>query len=188
MEEKKAFEEQNIQTPESAEQRPEEPVPEPAEKPREETREEADKDPAAEMAAERDLYLDKYQRTLAEFDNFRKRTSKEKASMYDDGVAAAITSLLPVVDNLERAVGAQKEETPLLTGVQMTLKQLMEILNGLGVTEIQAVGEKFDPNLHAAVLHEEDPEAGENEIVMELQKGYQYKDKVIRYSMVKVVN
>lgn len=135
--------------------------------------------------------FDKYQRCLAEFDNFRKRTAKEKASMYDDGVRDTVEKLLPVVDNLERAVAAQENvdsEDVFLKGVQMTLKQFMEILNGMGVEEIKALGEQFDPNLHAAVAHEDDDTYGENEIILEMLKGYQYKDKVIRHSMVKVAN
>ncbi len=136
--------------------------------------------------------LDRYQRCLAEFDNFRKRTIKEKASMYDDGVKDTIEKLLGVVDNLERAVAAQAGKTdendPFLKGVEMTLKQFLEILQGLGVTQIPAVGEKFDPNLHAAVAHEENEAYGENEVILEMLKGYQYKDKVIRPSMVKVAN
>lgn len=136
-------------------------------------------------------YLDKYQRCLAEFDNFRKRTSKEKASMYDDGVRDTVEKLLGVVDNLERAVAAQEGKDPedaFFKGVQMTLKQFLEVLHSIGVEEIKAVGEKFDPNLHAAVAHEEDDAYGENEIMLEMLKGYQYKDKVIRHSMVKVAN
>ena len=127
-------------------------------------------------------YLDKYQRCLAEFDNFRKRTTKEKASMYDDGVRDTVEKLLSVVDNLERAVAVQEGKDPedaFFKGVQMTLKQFLEI---------KAVGEKFDPNLHAAVAHEDDESYGENEIMLEMLKGYQYKDKVIRHSMVKVAN
>lgn len=136
--------------------------------------------------------FDKYQRSLAEFDNFRKRTMKEKATMYDDGVRDTVEKLLSVVDNLERAVAAQEgkvdENDSFLIGVQMILKQFQEILHGLGVEEIKALGEKFDPNLHAAVAHEDDENYGENEIILEMLKGYQYKDKVIRHSMVKVAN
>jgi molecular chaperone GrpE len=136
--------------------------------------------------------FDKYQRSLAEFDNFRKRTMKEKATMYDDGVRDTVEKLLSVVDNLERAVAAQEGKAEgndsFLKGVQMILKQFQEILHGLGVEEIKALGEKFDPNLHAAVAHEDDENYGENEIILEMLKGYQYKDKVIRHSMVKVAN
>ncbi len=136
--------------------------------------------------------LDKYQRTMAEFDNFRKRTAKEKASMYDDGIRNTIEKLLMVIDNLERAVLAQQdkasEDDAFFKGVNMTLKQFQEVLAGLGVEAIPAVGEQFDPNLHAAVAHEDDDQYGENEIVLEMLKGYQYKGKVIRHSMVKVAN
>ena len=145
----------------------------------------------AELEQKAADYLDKYQRCLAEFDNFRKRTSKEKASMYDDGVRDTVEKLLAVVDNLERAVAAQEgkdTEDAFFKGVQMTLKQFQEILHGMGVEEIKALGEKFDPNFHAAVAHEDDDAYGENEIILEMLKGYKYKDKVIRHSMVKVAN
>lgn len=136
--------------------------------------------------------FDKYQRCLAEFDNFRKRTAKEKASMYDDGVRDTVEKLLMVVDNLERAVTAQagkaEENDGFFKGVEMTLKQFQEVLHGLGVEEIKALGEQFDPNFHAAVAHEDDESYGENEIILEMLKGYKYKDKVIRHSMVKVAN
>ena len=136
--------------------------------------------------------LDKYQRCLAEFDNFRKRTVKEKASMYDDGVRSTVEKLLMVIDNLERAVAVQEskvdENDAFFKGVKMTLTQFQDVLKGLGVEEIKAVGEKFDPNLHAAVAHEDDENYGENEVVLEMLKGYKYKDKVIRHSMVKVAN
>lgn len=136
--------------------------------------------------------FDKYQRCLAEFDNFRKRTTKEKATMYDDGVADTVEKLLMVVDNLERAVAAQEskaeEDDGFFKGVQMILKQFQDVLHGLGVEEIKALGEQFDPNLHAAVAHEDDENYGENEVILEMLKGYKYKDKVIRHSMVKVVN
>lgn len=137
-------------------------------------------------------YLDKYQRSLAEFDNFRKRTSKEKASMYDDGVRDTIEKLLPVVDNLERAMAAQEKSTDaqdaFYKGIKMILKQLQETLKALGVEEIKAVGEVFDPNLHSAIAHEDDEQYGANEVINEMLKGYKYKDKVIRHSMVKVAN
>ena len=134
--------------------------------------------------------LDKYQRTLAEFDNFRKRTIKEKAVMYDDGVRSTIEKLLTVIDNLERAVAVQEgkvdADDAFFKGVKMTLVQVREILHSMGVEEIKALGEKFDPNLHAAVAHEDDESYGENEVILEMLKGYKYKDKVIRHSMVKV--
>ena len=135
---------------------------------------------------------DRFQRTLAEFDNFRKRTIKEKASMYDDGVRDTIEKLLPIFDNLERAIGSVEgkvdENDPLFKGVKLTDKQLKEILAAMGVEEIKALGEKFDPNLHAAVAHVDDESYGENEVIIDMLKGYKYKDKVIRHSMVKVAN
>lgn len=135
---------------------------------------------------------DRFQRTLAEFDNYRKRTTKEKASMYDDGVRDTIEKLLPLFDNLERAINAAEgkvdENDPLLKGVKLTDKQLKEILAAMGVEEIKALGEKFDPNLHAAVAHVDDENYGENEVIIDMLKGYKYKDKVIRHSMVKVAN
>lgn len=141
------------------------------------------------LEEEKNFYIDKYQRTLAEFDNFRKRTMKEKASMYDDGVKDTVEKLLPVIDNLERAILSQTDkENSLYKGVEMTLKQLSEVFKTLGVEPIPALGEKFDPNFHAAVAHEENDEYGENEIIIEMLKGYKYKDKVVRHSMVKVAN
>lgn len=137
--------------------------------------------------------LDKYQRVFAEFDNFRKRTSREKASMYDDGVRDTVEKLLMVVDNLERAIAAKAsmedaENDSFYKGVNMTLKQFQDIFKSIGVEEIAAMGEQFDPDLHAAVAHEDDENYGANEIVLEMLKGYKYKNKVIRHSMVKVVN
>ncbi|MEA4815888.1 MAG: nucleotide exchange factor GrpE [Lachnospiraceae bacterium] len=149
------------------------------------------KDEIGCLKAKCDDYLDKYQRCLAEFDNFRKRTSKEKAGMYDEGVKDTLLKLLSVMDNLDRAIlsrEAKDEEDSFLTGVKMILKQLKEIFASMDVTEIKAVGEKFDPAYHEAVAHEENEEYGENEIVFEMLKGYMYKDKVLRHSMVKVAN
>ena len=112
--------------------------------------------------------------------------------MYDDGVRSTVEKLLMVIDNLERAVMVQEgkvdENDAFFKGVKMTLTQFQDVLKGIGVEEIKAVGEKFDPNLHAAVAHEDDENYGENEVVLEMLKGYMYKDKVIRHSMVKVAN
>ena len=134
-------------------------------------------------------YVDKYQRTLAEFDNFRKRTTKEKASMYDDGVRDTIEQLLPIMDNFERALKAStnKEDT-FYKGVDMIVRQVEGMLDYLDVTVIPTMGEKFDPSRHNAVAHVQDENFSENEIIDELQKGYIYKDKVIRFSMVRVAN
>lgn len=156
-----------------------------------EQQEQTQEDITAKLEAQCADYLDKYQRCFAEFDNFRKRTIKEKASMYDDGVRSTVEKLLPVVDNLERAVAVECEnnaEDSFYKGVAMTLKQFQEILTAMGVEPIKALGETFNPNLHAAVAHEDNEEYGENIIMLEMQKGYKYKDKVIRHSMVKVAN
>ncbi|MCX7951123.1 MAG: nucleotide exchange factor GrpE [Clostridiales bacterium] len=133
-------------------------------------------------------YLELIKRTKAEFDNFRKRTQKEKETIYDDGFAEAIKNLLPVLDNLERALASTNEKTPLYEGIEMTVKLFKDTLNKIGVEEIPALNEKFDPNVHNAVMHIEDENLEQNIIVEEFIKGYKYKDKIIRYSMVKVAN
>ncbi|MCJ7855481.1 nucleotide exchange factor GrpE [Lachnospiraceae bacterium NSJ-143] len=155
-----------------------------------ETMEESGSKELSEAKAKADEYLDKYQRLMAEFYNFRERTSKEKACMYDDGVRDTVEKLLPVVDNLERAVSAQKEKADegFIKGVDMILKQFKETLKAMGVEEIPAVGEKFDPQLHAAVSHIEDKNFEENTVSVEMLKGYTHKGKVIRHSMVQVAN
>lgn len=128
-------------------------------------------------------------RSMAEFDNFRKRTIKEKSNMYGDGVVSVVEKLIPVVDNFDRAMAHEKNtDDNFYKGVDMIYRQFNELLKELGVEQIQSVGEVFDPELHFAVAHEESDEYGENVIIEELQKGYKYKDKVIRCSMVKVAN
>lgn len=134
---------------------------------------------------------DKYKRTFAEFDNFRKRSEKEKAAMYEVGARDIIEKILPVVDNFERGfkvVSEEEKATPFADGMDKIYKQLITTLNDLGIKEIEAEGKEFDPNLHNAVMHIEDEEVGENIIVEVFQKGYTYRDTVIRYSMVKVAN
>lgn len=131
---------------------------------------------------------DRLQRTMAEFDNFRKRTEKEKASMYVIGAKEIIEKMLPVVDNFERALANAQEGDAFAEGVQMIYKQLMTAFDEMGVKAIEAVGQQFDPNLHNAVMHVDDPEQEDNVIVEEFQKGYTYKDFVVRHSMVKVAN
>ncbi|MDR1689056.1 MAG: nucleotide exchange factor GrpE [Clostridiales bacterium] len=132
---------------------------------------------------------DKYLRALAEFDNFRKRTAKEKTSMYDDGVKDTVEKLLPIIDNFERAYLSQSNRDDVFyKGISMIFKQLQDFLDYVGVEVIECVGEEFNPNFHNAVAHVDDENYGENEIVEELQKGYKYKEKIIRCSMVKVAN
>lgn len=135
---------------------------------------------------------DQLQRQLAEFDNFRKRSEKEKAAQFDMGARHILEKLLPVADSFERGLGGlteeQKEADAFASGMDKVYKQLLKMLEDLEVKPIEAVGQTFDANFHYAVMHEEDPEQGENVITQELQKGYLYKNTVIRYSMVKVAN
>lgn len=146
------------------------------------------KDKKDEQIAE---LTDKVKRQLAEFENFRNRTEKEKAHMYAAGAKEVIEKMLPVVDNFERGIKSIPEEEkggPVASGMEMIYKQLMTVLTDLGVTPIEAVGQEFDPNFHNAVMHVENEELGENIIAEEFQKGYKYKDAVLRYSMVTVAN
>lgn len=131
---------------------------------------------------------DRLKRSMAEFDNFRKRTDKEKASMYIIGAKDIVEKMLPVVDNFERGLAQAPEEDPFADGMKMIYKQLMTTLDELGVKAIEAEGKEFDPNFHNAVMHVDDESVGDNIVVEELQKGYTYKDFVVRHSMVKVAN
>lgn len=130
---------------------------------------------------------DKYLRMIAEYDNFRRRSAKEKESVYSDAYAEVLSKILPVIDNLERA-SAYKDAENVSKGLEMTLKAFCDTLEKLNITEIEAIGKTFDPNLHNAVFHIEDEAYGESEITEVLQKGYKYGDKVLRYAMVKVAN
>jgi molecular chaperone GrpE len=153
---------------------------------------EAEKDLEAKLKEAEDKAkesFDKYLRQVAEFDNYRKRTTAEKASMYSNGVRDTVEKLLPIIDNFERAVSSTEDkDNTLYTGVEMILKQLREMLTALGVEEILAEGEPFDPNLHNAVMHIDDESCDTNVVVEVFQKGYKMGDKVIRHSMVKVAN
>lgn len=134
---------------------------------------------------------DKLKRQLAEFENFRNRTEKEKSQMYTIGAKDVIEKILPVVDNFERGIKSvpeEEKEGPVASGMEMIYKQLMTVLTDLGVTPIEAVGQEFDPNLHNAVMHVENEELGENIVAEEFQKGYKYRDAVLRHSMVSVAN
>ena len=134
---------------------------------------------------------DKHTRQMAEFDNFRKRTEKEKSAMYEIGAKDIIEKILPVVDNFERGLGAvteEQKEDSFVSGMEMIYKQIMTTLDSVGVKAIEAVGNEFDPDFHNAVMHVEDEEVGENIVVEEFQKGYTYRDTVVRHSMVKVAN
>ena len=131
---------------------------------------------------------DKYIRLMAEFDNYKKRSVKERENIYTDVRVDTVTKFLPVYDNLERALKAETADEAYKKGVELTFNQLMDVFKKLGVEEIETVGKTFDPNFHNAVMHVEDEEKGESEIVEEFQKGFKIGDKVIRFSMVKVAN
>lgn len=133
-------------------------------------------------------YLERLQRLMAEFDNYRKRSQKEKSDAYDYAVGNTIVELLPIVDNFERALKIESTDKALYDGIMMIYKQLLGFLEKVNVLPIEAKDQIFDPKLHNAILHIEDENLGENVIVEELQKGYLYKEKVIRHSMVKVAN
>lgn len=134
---------------------------------------------------------DRVQRQMAEFDNFRKRTEKEKAAMFEVGAKSVIEKILPTVDNFERGlsgVSEEQKEDPFVQGMEKVYRQLITSLEAIGVKQIEAVGKEFDPQFHNAVMHVDDEEAGDNIVVEEFQKGYLYRDTVVRHSMVKVAN
>ena len=134
--------------------------------------------------AERDAHL----RVAAEFDNFRKRTVKEKEASYGNGKADAVAKILPIYDNLERALNQPTEDAAYKKGVEMTMNELVKIFAGLGVEIFGNVGDEFDPNLHNAVMHVENEELGENTIAQVFQKGFKIGEKVVRFAMVQVAN
>ena len=134
---------------------------------------------------------DRLKRQMAEFDNFRKRTEKEKAAMYEIGAKDIIEKILPVLDNFERGLAAVPEDekgSSFAEGIEKIYKQFVKTLEDAGVETIEAVGQQFDPNLHNAVMHVEDENLGENVVAAELQKGYTYKESIVRHSMVQVAN
>ena len=146
------------------------------------------KDPRDEKIEE---LTDRVKRQMAEFENFRKRTEKEKSTMYEMGARDMIEKILPIVDNFERGLATIPEdakETPFAEGMEKIYKQLQKTMEDAGVKVIEAVGKEFDPNLHNAVMHVEDESLGENVVAEELLKGYTYRDSVVRHSMVKVAN
>ena len=146
------------------------------------------KDKNAELVEE---LTDRVKRQMAEFENFRKRSEKEKAGMFEMGAKSVIEQILPVIDNFERGLAAVPEDAmndPFIAGLEKIYRQLMDTMDKLNVKPIEAVGTEFNPDFHNAVMHVEDEEAGENVVVEEFQKGYLYKDQVVRHSMVKVAN
>ena len=190
-EEQKAAEEKASEEKTQEEKAPEEKAPEEKAATAEEGTPEEESGIGDKAKAKIDELNDKVMRQMAEFENYRKRTEKEKQSMFEVGAKSVIEKLLPVVDNFERGLATLSEEEAqggFAKGIEMVYKQLMEELSKLEVKPIEAVGKEFDPNLHNAVMHVEDEEAGENIIVEEFQKGYTYRDAVVRHSMVKVAN
>ena len=153
---------------------------------------EKDADAAKTAGAEDDgTQAQKVKRQMAEFDNFRKRTEKEKSSMFEMGASDMIKKLLPIVDNFERgfnSISEEERETPFAKGMDMVYKQTMKMLEDSDVKPIEALGMEFNPELHNAVMHVEDDSVGEGIIVEEFEKGYTYRETVIRHSMVKVAN
>ena len=146
------------------------------------------KDPRDEKIEE---LTDRVKRQMAEFENFRKRTEKEKSTMYEMGARDMIEKILPIIDNFERGLATIPEdakETPFAEGMEKIYKQLQKTMEDAGVKVIEAVGKEFDPNLHNALMHVEDESLGENVVAEELLKGYTYRDSVVRHSMVKVAN
>lgn len=156
------------------------------------TEEVQEKDPLEEANEKLAEAEDKYLRLYAEFENYKKRTQKEKDARYADAVIDSVAEILPVLDNLDRALAVEvtsEDAKSFKEGVEMTKKQMVDSLTKLGVTEITAVGEQFNPNLHNAVMHIDDEALGENTVAEEFMKGYIYKEeRVVRYSMVKVAN
>ena len=157
-------------------------------KPEEKKSKEKKEEKKPDLKAELDTLNDKYLRICAEYDNFRKRSQKEKDSLYGDVKAETLKKFLPVYDNLVRALAQSTEDEAYRRGVEMIMNQFNVTMEKLGVTEIECLGKKFDPAFHNAVMHVEDEEKGENEIVEVFQKGFMMGDKVIRFAMVKVAN
>ena len=154
----------------------------------EEKASEKKKDPKDEKI---DELNDKLKRSMAEFDNYRKRTDKEKSAMYEIGAKDVIEKILPIVDNFERGLNSIPEDakgSACADGMEKIYKQFVKTLDDMGVKPIEAVGKPFDPNFHNAVMHVEDENLGENVVAVELQKGYTYKDSIVRHSMVQVAN
>ena len=155
-------------------------------KPKKESKKDAAVKEAVDAAVKAEQ--EKYLRLMAEYDNYRKRSQKEKDSLYGDIKADTLSKFLPVYDNLERALKQETADEAYRKGVEMIMNQFNSTMEKLGVTEIEAEGQKFDPNMHNAVMHVDDENVGENEIVEVFQKGFKLNDKVIRFAMVKVAN
>jgi molecular chaperone GrpE len=148
--------------------------------------EEVQPDPLEEVRRERDAVQDRLLRTAAEFDNYRKRMDRERRDLAESTAGEVMKELLPIIDNLERALHAAEQDDPLRRGVELIHKQMLEMLRKRGVTPIEALGADFDPNFHQAVIHEESAQHREGEVMEELQRGYVVGDRLLRPSMVKV--
>ena len=179
---------ENTQKEEEQTKEPVDEAPEAAEDDENASKEDSGKDKKDEKIEELN---DQLLRNRAEFDNFRKRTEKEKTQMFETGAKSIIEKVLPVMDSFERALDTvpdDEKENPFVDGMNKVYKQMATMLEEAGVTVIEAVGKEFDPNIHNAVMHIDDDSFGENEIVEEFQKGYMYRESVVRHSMVKVAN
>ena len=154
--------------------------------PQQQQQDETQPDPLEELRRERDALQDRLLRTAAEFDNYRKRMDRERRDLADHAAGEAIKDLLPIIDNLERALQASAQDDPLRKGVELIHKQMLEMLRKRGVTPIEALGADFDPNVHEAVTHEESDQHREGEVMEELQRGYKVGERLLRPSMVKV--
>jgi molecular chaperone GrpE len=189
------LEDNKVENSNAAKEKQDENIDEAIEEIVEETIEEEKVEEKAEKKDKKDEQIeeltDKLKRSMAEFENFRKRTEKEKSAMYEVGAKSILEKILPIVDNFERGLATLSQEeldTPFAQGMDKIYKQLMSTLAEIGVKPIEALEKEFNPEFHNAVMHVEDESFGENIVVEELQKGYTYNDSVIRYSMVKVAN
>jgi len=154
--------------------------------PQQQQQDESQPDPLEELRRERDALQDRLLRTAAEFDNYRKRMDHDRRDLADHAAGEAIKDLLPIIDNLERALQASAQDDPLRKGVELIHKQMLEMLRKRGVTPIEALGADFDPNVHEAVTHEESDQHREGEVMEELQRGYKVGERLLRPAMVKV--
>jgi len=154
--------------------------------PQQQQQDESQPDPLEELRRERDALQDRLLRTAAEFDNYRKRMDRERRDLADHAAGEAIKDLLPIIDNLERALQASAPDDPLRKGVELIHKQMLEMLRKRGVTPIEALGADFDPNVHEAVTHEESDQHREGEVMEQLQRGYKVGERLLRPAMVKV--
>ena len=154
--------------------------------PQQQQQDESQPDPLEELRRERDALQDRLLRTAAEFDNYRKRMDRDRRDLADHAAGEAIKDLLPIIDNLERALQASAQDDPLRKGVELIHKQMLEMLRKRGVTPIEALGADFDPNVHEAVSHEESDQHREGEVMEQLQRGYKVGERLLRPAMVKV--